>query len=268
MRRWWPLGLRRCTTWNALIADQNSAWLGMGIAFGLGILSKYTLACWAGGAAVCDPGPGLASLAAPSAALPCRWACPAAVLPRHHLEYGERLGLDYVPVKPGQGGSEDQFAAHLLFLHLMVLLTPVGLLAAAMTVWPGAEPDRNAFAQASSIRTSVHRLAAGSVCSSRHFRVAAVSLDRTDMARTAADHGMVDGPGRRFQILSRVRAAWKPTIAVCIFLYALVLHYVVLGIPGIPYGVLSEHYFWREATKEIEQVVAEVRQETGKSPLW
>ena len=27
----------------ALIADQNSAWLGMGIAFGLGILSKYTL---------------------------------------------------------------------------------------------------------------------------------------------------------------------------------------------------------------------------------
>jgi dolichol-phosphate mannosyltransferase len=76
------------------------------------------------------------------------------------------------------------------------------------------------------------------------------------------------GQAGDFSTLSRrVRAAWKPTIAVCLFLYALVLHYVVLGIPGIPYCVLSEHYFWREATKEIEQVVAEVRQGTGQEPI-
>ena len=65
----------------------------------------------------------------------------------------------------------------------------------------------------------------------------------------------------------RVRAAWKPTIAICLFLYAFVLHYVVLGIPGIPYKFLSERYFWREATSEVEQIVAEVRQQTGQKPI-
>ena len=65
----------------------------------------------------------------------------------------------------------------------------------------------------------------------------------------------------------RMRAAWKPTIAVCLFLYAFVLHYVVLGIPGIPYKFLSERYFWREATREVEQIAETVRQQTGQEPI-
>ena len=47
-------------------------------------------------------------------------------------------------------------------------------------------------------------------------------------------------------------------------LYALALHYVVLGIPGIPYVGFSEHYFWRETTREVERLAAEVEQQTGK----
>jgi dolichol-phosphate mannosyltransferase len=42
---------------------------------------------------------------------------------------------------------------------------------------------------------------------------------------------------------------------------------VVLGIPGIPYQFLTEHYFWREAAAEIKQIAAEVRHETGKEPI-
>jgi dolichol-phosphate mannosyltransferase len=68
-----------------------------------------------------------------------------------------------------------------------------------------------------------------------------------------------------------LRSAWSPTIAICLFLYAFTLHYLVLGIPGIPYqGIYSgfpEHYFWREATKGVEKVVDEVRQQTGQEPI-
>jgi dolichol-phosphate mannosyltransferase len=77
------------------------------------------------------------------------------------------------------------------------------------------------------------------------------------------------GQAGNFSTLGRgVRAAWKPTIAVCLFLYAFALHYVVLGIPGIPYiGGFGEHYFWREATREVEQIVEEVQHQTGQKPL-
>ena len=73
----------------ALMADRNSAWLGMGIAFGLGILSKYTLGLLGPAAllfVILDPA-SRRWLRRPHA-LPRRRACPAAVLARYHLEYG------------------------------------------------------------------------------------------------------------------------------------------------------------------------------------
>gem|GEM_PF-3890128 len=65
----------------------------------------------------------------------------------------------------------------------------------------------------------------------------------------------------------RIQAAWRLTIIACIFAYAFVLHYVVLGIPGIPYQLLTEHYFWRETATEIKQIAEEVRNQTGKEPI-
>jgi dolichol-phosphate mannosyltransferase len=65
-----------------------------------------------------------------------------------------------------------------------------------------------------------------------------------------------------------LQVAWKPTIAVSLFAYALALHYVVLGIPGIPYPVfMKQHYFWREATAEVEKIVEEVQYDSGQKPL-
>ena len=115
----------------ALIAGRGSAFLGMGIAFGLGILSKYTL--------------GLLGLAAllfvildPEAR---RWLR----RPHPYLAAGLALLL-FSPVliwnmehqwasitfqsSRIKGVGDDQFSTHLLFLNLLVLLTPVGLLAA------------------------------------------------------------------------------------------------------------------------------------------
>ena len=254
----------------ALIADQNSAWLGMGIAFGLGILSKYTLGLLGPAAllfVILDP----ASRRWLRRPQPYLAAALALLLFSPVIIWNMENDWASIMFQSNRvkGGSEDQFAAHLLFLHLMVLLTPVGLLAAAMAVWPGAEPDRNAFALRRRLFVRVFTglplavFVVLSISESQRFHW----TGPTWLALLPTMAWLMGQAGDFSTLSRRVRAAWKPTIAVCLFLYALVLHYVVLGIPGIPYGVLSEHYFWREATKEIEQVVAEVRQGTGREPI-
>jgi dolichol-phosphate mannosyltransferase len=254
----------------ALIADQRSAWLGMGIAFGLGILSKYTLGLLGPAAllfVILDPAsrrwlrrpqPYLA------AALALLMFSPVIIWNMDNNWASIMFQSNRV-----KGGSEDQFAAHLLFLHLMVLLTPVGLLAAIMAVWPRTERDSSTYARR---RRLFVRVFAGvplavffvlSISESQRFHWTGPAW----LALLPTMAWLMGQAGDFSTLARRVRAAWKPTIAVCIFLYAFVLHYVVLGIPGIPYKFLSEHYFWREATGEIEQVVAEVRQRTGQEPI-
>jgi dolichol-phosphate mannosyltransferase len=45
------------------------------------------------------------------------------------------------------------------------------------------------------------------------------------------------------------------------------LHYVVLGIPGMPYKWFNDHYYWREATREVEHLAAGVARETRQKPI-
>src|SRR5690606_24705215 len=69
------------------------------------------------------------------------------------------------------------------------------------------------------------------------------------------------------KIPGRLRAAWRPTIIASLLTYAVVLHYVTLGIPGLPYQFLSEHYFWKETTAEVEKLAEEIRLTTGETPI-
>jgi dolichol-phosphate mannosyltransferase len=51
-------------------------------------------------------------------------------------------------------------------------------------------------------------------------------------------------------------------------LFAGLLHYLVLGLPGVPYAdFVAENYFWREASTVIELVEDDLRQSTGQEPL-
>lgn len=68
-------------------------------------------------------------------------------------------------------------------------------------------------------------------------------------------------------LAKRIQATWRLTIVTCIFAYAFVLHYVVLGIPGIPYPWFTEHYFWRETAAEIMQIAEQVKEQSGKEPI-
>ncbi|SCX39584.1 glycosyltransferase family 39 protein, partial [Nitrosospira sp. Nsp1] len=254
----------------ALIADERSAWLGMGIAFGLGILSKYTLG-------LLGPAALLFVILDPASR---RWLC------RPHAYLAAALALllfspviiwnfqhDWASItfqsSRVQGVGDNQFSVHELFLHLMVLLTPVGLLAAAMALWPRTARDSNTYVRRrrlfvgvfTGVPLSVFLIL--SIFDSQRFHWAGPLW----LAVLPTMAWMMGQAGDLSATACRVKAAWKPAIMICLLLYGFVLHYVVLGIPGIPYKFLSERYFWREATSEVEQIVAEVRQRTGQEPI-
>ena len=259
----------------ALIAGRSSAWIGVGIAFGLGILSKYTL--------------GLLGLAAllfmlldPTAR---RW------LFRPHPYLAAVLALLlFSPViiwnsendwasflfqsrrvvgwEIGQG-VDPQFSIQYLPMHIIVLLTPVGLIAAAFALFL-----KNRFSNQDARRQYLFvRIFTGvplaifiivSIFNTPRFHWT-TPLWLAILPTIAWMIGKVDNLQK---ITYRLRSLWKPTILVTIFCYAFVLHYVVLGIPGIPYpSTIMKHYFWRETTMEIEQIANNVRQQTGQDPI-
>lgn len=254
----------------ALVAGRSSAWLGMGIAFGLGLLSKYTL--------------GLLGLAAlvfvildPSAR---RWLC------RPHPYLAAALALllfspviiwniehhwvSFLFQSQRAKGIGDQFSLQYLFLHMLLLLTPVGLLAAVLALLPAADHGASQHAR----RRRLFVWAFTGVPLAVFFGLSLFGSPKFHwtspvwLAVLPTVAWMMAQVGDKRVIASRLRAAWRPTIAACLFLYAFVLHYAVLGVPGVPYPTqFADHYFWREATSEIERVAEDVRRQTGQEPI-
>ncbi len=255
----------------ALIAGRSSAWIGAGIAFGLGILSKYTLGLL-GFAAL------LFMLLDPTAR---RW------LFRPHPYLAATLALLlFAPViiwnsendwasflfqsKRVVGvGMDNEFSIQYLPMHILVLLTPVGLIAAGLALFSRSDNG--------SQLVNRHRLFIqifAGVPLAVFIFVSIFNAPRFHwttplwLAILPTIAWMMGKTDNLQNIAHRLQSLWKPTILVTIFCYAFVLHYVVLGIPGIPYPpAVMKHYFWRETTMEIEQIANDVRQQTGQDPI-
>jgi dolichol-phosphate mannosyltransferase len=252
-----------------LLGNSKWAWLGLGIAFGLGILSKYTLG-------LLGPAALLFVILDPASR---RW------LYRPHAYLAAALALllfspviiwnmqhDWASItfqSQRATGIGNQFSLQWLFLHMLLLLTPVGLAAAAMALWPGTKRSYSTDAR----RRRLFVWAFTGVPLAAFFCLSLFGAPKFHwtgpiwLAVLPTMAWMMGHAGDFATLIRRVSAAWKPTIAVCLVLYAFVLHYVVLGIPGIPYVGFGEHYFWREATREIEGIKEEVQRQTGQKPI-
>jgi dolichol-phosphate mannosyltransferase len=253
----------------ALVAGQRTAWLGMGIAFGLGLLSKYSLGLL-----------GIAALAFvimdPAAR---RWmkrphpylaALLALLLFSPVILWNYENGWASFAFQSNRVLADSyQFSVHYLLSHIVILLTPVGFIAAALALFAIKIPEdrqperrRHLFVQ---VFTGVPFLVCLILSTFDHPRFHWTGP--IWLALLPAMAWMMSQTGYLSNWIKRLQTAWRLTIIACIFAYAFVLHYVVLGIPGIPYQFLTEHYFWREAAAEIKQIAAEVRHETGKEPI-
>jgi dolichol-phosphate mannosyltransferase len=255
----------------ALIAGRSSAWIGAGIAFGLGILSKYTLGLLGFSAL-------LFMLLDPTAR---RW------LFRPHPYLAASLALLlFIPVIIWNSendwasflfqsrrvvgvGMDNEFSIQYLPMHILVLLTPVGLIAAGLALFSRSD---NGGQLVNRHRLFIQIFAG--VPLAVFIFVSIFNAPRFHwttplwLAILPTIAWMMGKTDNLQNIAHRLQSLWKPTILVTIFCYAFVLHYVVLGIPGIPYPpAVMKHYFWRETTMEIEQIANDVRQQTGQDPI-
>jgi dolichol-phosphate mannosyltransferase len=63
------------------------------------------------------------------------------------------------------------------------------------------------------------------------------------------------------------RRPWKITLVTLALLYGAILQYMSIGLPGISYPVNRVGFGWRELSAQIEEIVTEIENQTGKRPL-
>jgi len=271
----------------ALVAGRSSAWIGAGIAFGLGILSKYTLGLLGFSAllfALVDPTarrwlfrphPYLAAVLALLLFAPViiwnsenDWAS--------FLFQSQRVvGLyTWVPefIHPATTKNINEFgnfSVQYLPMHILVLLTPLGLIAAGIALFSRIRKNNELVNR----QRLFIQIFAGFPLAVFIF-VSIFNAPRFHwttplwLALLPTMAWMIGKTGDLQNISNYLRSLWKPTIILTVFSYAFVLHYVVLGIPGVPYPLsITKHYFWDEATMEIEKIADDVQKNTGKNPI-
>ena len=254
----------------ALLADRHTAWLGMSIAFGIGILSKYTL--------------GLLGITAllfvildPTAR---RW------MKRPHPYLAATLALIlFSPVIIWNIQNEwasfafqstrllddgYNFAVHNLIIYMTIMLTPIGLIAAGYALLSSNSPEDDTFVRRRRLFVQVFTGLPLFI----FFVLSTFDLPKFHwtgpiwLAIIPTIAWMMTQANHLSPMAKRLKTTWQPTIIICTFAYALILHYLVLGIPGAPYPhSLTKHYYWRETAAEVEKIAESVRNKTGKEPI-
>lgn len=258
----------------ALLSNHRSAWLGMGIAFGLGILSKYTLGILGVAALVFvvidpisrrwlfKPHPYLA------ATLALILFSPVIIWNMQH-DWASIMFQSSRAAGIGAETADETFSTHLLLRDFIILLSPTGLAAALVALSPTGQHTNPTPVRRRQwfiwIFTGIPLMIfiIFSMLDALRFHWTAPAW----LALLPTMAWMMRQDRHLSAITLKIQAVWKHTITALLLSYALALHYVTLGIPGIPYPVVMQHYFWKEATAEIENIVAEIRNQTGQEPL-
>jgi dolichol-phosphate mannosyltransferase len=250
----------------ALIGARPGAWMWAGLSVGIGLISKYTIGLL--GLAVLvfmllDP-PSRRWLRRfePYAALLIAAAVFAPVIvwnATHHW-------ASFVFQTSRRLAEAPRFSLHKLVGSALVLLTPIGLLAAGAAL-AGVAPRARA---SRFLRIAVLvPMAVFAVFSLRHE----VKLDWTGAPWTAAVPLMAFGlaeanggaPGARHWL----RLVWPPTMLIMPLIYGAGLYYLVLGIPGLGYSQHTEllPVEWREFARQIDDIADTERATYGDKLL-
>lgn len=262
----------------ALVGGEGRAWYGAGIALGLGLLSKYTIATLGLGAvAFClidsrarrwllRPEPYVAVLIALLLFAPViywNWA------------------NDWVSFKfqsGGRFGEETRFSLHNMLGNMLLVATPLPLLVLPLLFvdqWTGRE-DRTSDPPHADGR---NRLFVGCVVliplavfawsALRHLPrlnwTGPIWIATLPLLGWAAVHASSLGN----LVLGRVlRLSAGPVIGGLLVLYSVFSYYAVLGLPGVPYPqTFARAVGWPEATRELRAVQDRIIRETGAAPV-
>jgi dolichol-phosphate mannosyltransferase len=255
----------------ALVAGRRSAWAGVGVAFGLGLLSKYTIGLLGVGAFI------FMVADAEARRWLRRWEPYAAVIVAAALFApvivwnAQHDWASFAFQTSRRLADRPQFSLHKLVGAAIVLLTPTGL----ATVWLAFRRRADAAPAARARRLLGLSLGVPLIVflsfSLRHE----VKLDWTGAPWLAAlpvmAYAMIERPvSRANRARSFVRASWAPTLLVLMLFYGAGFYYLARGIPGlssanshmelIPFG-------WRDLGRQVDAIAADVRARDGTDSL-
>ncbi len=272
----------------ALIAGQGRAWLWAGLAIGVGMLSKYTIALLGLAALVhvlLDPGSRRwLRRSEPYAAV----AIAAAVFSPVILWNSQHDWASFAFQTSRRLAEGPRFSVHKLIGAALVLLTPTGLVAVAAALIRGLPagieaPGGTAMRRGWRLLTVcvLVPVTVFLIFSLRHE----VKLDWTGAPWVAAlpllAVGIAQAYGRRVSgqtvpapvegspFERRLQAAWPPTIVVMLLIYTAGLYYMAVGLPGVGYSKHTElvPVAWHEFGRQIEDLADDVRRRNSGQVL-
>jgi dolichol-phosphate mannosyltransferase len=256
----------------ALIAEQRRAWLLAGIALGLGMISKYSIALLV--AVSCAfmlwdakarrwwrrPEPYVAALLA------------AAIFSPVIIWNAQHEWISFAFQTSRRLAEAPRFALHKLIASMLVILTPTGLLAliAAFAARSTGDEAIDAVRRRRwSALAILLPLAVFAAFSLRHE----VKLDWTGTLLTAAlpvlAWGMIAPREKLSRFAAWLKAAWPATLVAMLLIYGAGLHYLTLGIWGVGFGKHIELFpvGWRDLSTQVINTAAAYRAQNGSDAL-
>jgi dolichol-phosphate mannosyltransferase len=257
----------------ALIGAHRHAWWGVGICFGLGMISKYSIGVL---------GPAMLLfllLDSRSRRWVLRWepyaaALVAALIFSPVIIWNFRHGWASFGFQGARRlSAHAQFSLHVLVASAVVLLTPTGAVAALLMLFQNQAtiPANDPTAKQRSLFIQVFTLVPLAVFVAFSLRHR-VQLNWTGPLWLAVLAPMA----RSIWFLSSARrlprllhAIWTPTILIAVMFYAAGLYYLVLGLPGVGYSkqIQLVPAGWRDLASQVSELQDALEREVHQEPL-
>ena len=261
----------------ALLGGRREAWLGAGICLGLGMLSKYSIALL---------GPAIlifVALDQPSrkwlrSPLPYGSAVIALILFSPVIAWNATHDWASFAFQSSRRVEEPlHFSLHTFLGYVLVLLTPVGMLAAYRLLAPnGLQVARAPFSAIDrrwlfAATFTLFPLSVFSLFSLFH----SVKLDWTGplwLAALPAIASMVGTPGDTLaKPMFDWKQGWSSTTAAMLVIFGGCFHYFVAGLPGVSYRTGSQlrdfPVAWKDFGEKVHSVALTIPGDKSREPL-
>jgi dolichol-phosphate mannosyltransferase len=257
----------------ALLGGRERAWWGVGIALGLGLVSKYTIALLLPATLVFVLSD-RQSRAWLARALPYGAAVLALVIFSPVIIWNARHDWASFAFQTSQRLAEaPRFSLHRLIAAAVVLLTPLGF-AALPYLLRASGPPQTAAPEDSNLRRlrflrayTLVPLSVFVLFSLRH----PIKLDWTAGVWVAIVPALAQAIAARAAapLPQWLRRSWGATAVVLLLLYGAILHYLTLGPPQLPYSrqMLVLPVAWDDLGIQVEGIAARMRSRDGTAPL-
>lgn len=254
----------------ALLHEDPGAWSRLGLALGLGMLAKYSVALL--GASL--------FLFVLSDRRGRRWllrvepyrtvAIAVLVFSPVLLWNAQHDWASFSYQTTRRFAITPRFSLHWVALHVLMLLTPTGAVAAALAFSKRrptidlAEADRQRLMRFFSFCILIP-LSVVIVFSLQHYPrfhwTGAIWLAAVPVLAHEIDAVRDRGAGPAWM------RVWASTLGCVSLGYALFFHALALGLPGARYPAVADYYFWRDAVPIVEELRVELEVATGIEPV-